>query len=76
LRAVADEAPPVVRGQIIERQQALWTVAIELRAPETALHDIACRLFELTPAERRTVEQRRQTPRFSKLPSRPLTSML
>ena len=28
LRAVADEAPPVVRGQIIDRQEALSAVAV------------------------------------------------
>lgn len=59
LRAVADEAPAVVRGQIIERQQALSTLAIELRALEASLHEITCRLFELTPEERRMVEQHR-----------------
>ena len=57
LRAVADEAPPVVRGQIIDRQEALS--AAELRTLETALHAITCRLFALTPIERRMVEQRR-----------------
>jgi hypothetical protein len=58
LRNVADEAPAPVRGQIIERQQSLSALAGELRALEASLHDITCRLFALTPAERRLVEQR------------------
>jgi len=59
LRTVADEAPPAVRTQIVERQQALSTLAIELATLEAALHDITCRLFDLTPAERRLVAARR-----------------
>ncbi|WP_375427034.1 type IIL restriction-modification enzyme MmeI [uncultured Sphingomonas sp.] len=58
LRAVADEAPPSVRAQVIERQEALSALAATLRAGEAALHEITCRLFALTPAERRLVEAR------------------
>jgi hypothetical protein len=58
LRTVADEATPVLRGQIVERQQSLLTLAMELRELENQLHTITCRLFDLTPAERRLVEAR------------------
>ncbi len=58
LRAIADEAPPAVRAQIIERQGQLSVLADELRELESALHEITCRLFELTAAERRLVEAR------------------
>ena len=59
LRAVADEAPPATRGQIIDRQQQLSTLAVDLAALEARLHEITCRLFALTPDERRLVETRR-----------------
>jgi hypothetical protein len=58
LRTVADEAPLALRTQIIERQQALSRLAADLKQLEQDLHEITCRLFGLTPAERRMVEFR------------------
>jgi hypothetical protein len=58
LRSVADEAPPVLRTQIIEYQSELSAIAVELSALEANLHDISCRLFDLSPAERQMVEAR------------------
>lgn len=58
LRTVADEAAPAIRAQIIDRQQALSTVAVALRDEEAALHAITVRLFALTPAERALVGAR------------------
>lgn len=58
LRSVAEEAPAVVRAQVIERQRALSALAIELRDLETELHELTCRLYDLTPEERRLVEAR------------------
>ena len=58
LRHVADEAPPAVRDQIIERQQALSALGVELARLETELADITARLFGLTTEEKRLVAAR------------------
>lgn len=58
LRAAAEKAPPTLREQIMDRQRSLSTLAAELRNLEAQLHDMTCRLFALTPEERRLVEAR------------------
>ncbi|MFN7400266.1 MAG: Eco57I restriction-modification methylase domain-containing protein [Sandaracinobacter sp.] len=56
LRMVGFEAPDALRNQIIERQQELAAISADLRELETELHEMTCRLFDLSPAERALVE--------------------
>jgi hypothetical protein len=58
LRMVGFEAPDALRNQIIERQQELAALSADLRELETELHEMTCRLFDLSPAERALVEGR------------------
>ena len=56
LRKVATTADPAVAGQIIAIGQDLADLSTKLRADEQALHELTCKLFNLTPAERALVE--------------------
>jgi len=56
LRNVGEEAPDELQKQIIERQSAFSTLAREISRLEQELHELTCRLFSLTPEERRLVE--------------------
>ena len=56
LRRVAVAAEPAVLRQILDLAQELGELDGDLRADEAALHEMTCRLFALTPEERRLVE--------------------
>jgi len=58
LRTVGETAANSLRSQIIERQEQLLRVTQSLRELERELHEITCRLFELSRGERRLVECR------------------
>lgn len=56
LRSVARAADPAIREQIVSLAATLVTLTTRIRADESALHDLTCRLFELTLEERALVE--------------------
>lgn len=56
LRHIGTDAPEELRNQIIERQEQLARQTEALRALESDLHEITCRLFNLTREERALVE--------------------
>ena len=56
LRRVAVAAEPAVLTQILALAEELAALADHLRADEAALHEMTCKLFRLTPEERRLVE--------------------
>jgi type I restriction-modification system DNA methylase subunit len=59
LRRVATEADPVIADRIIAAGQRLAQLDSVLRDDEAQLHELTCRMFNLTPQERRLVEQGR-----------------
>lgn len=56
LRRVATAAEPALAGQIVAIGSALAARDTLIREDEAQLHELTCRLFALTPAERRLVE--------------------
>ena len=56
LRKIATSAEPAVAAQIIAIGAELAILSQALRGDEAQLHEITCRMFALTPAERRLVE--------------------
>lgn len=56
LRRVALDADPALAAQIIERGRKLAELDRVFREDEAELHELTCRLFDLTPDERRLVE--------------------
>lgn len=59
LRKVAMNAEPAVAGQIIAIGRELAELSGKLRADEKMLHELTCKLFKLTPAERALVDASR-----------------
>lgn len=59
LRRVAREAEPAVRDQILDIASELATLDAVLRDDEGDLHELTCRVFKLSEAERRLVEEGR-----------------
>ena len=56
LRKVATTADPAIAQQIIAIGQSLGQLSDILRDDEANLHEMTCRMFNLTPAERQLVE--------------------
>lgn len=59
LRRVATDAPPAVAEQIVAIGRRLAERDSVLRDDEQQLHEMTCRLFGLSPAERKLVERGR-----------------
>lgn len=59
LRKVAKSADPAVTAQIIAIGQELAKLSTDLKAREKQLHEMTCKLFNLSPAERALVERGR-----------------
>lgn len=59
LRNVARTADPDTADQIVSLSAALGTQTRQLRDDERKLHELTCRLFDLTPEERALVERGR-----------------
>jgi Eco57I restriction-modification methylase len=59
LRKVATTAEPAIVEQIIAIGQSLGALSDVLRDDEAQLHEMTCRMFNLTPAERLLVERAR-----------------
>ena len=59
LRAVVLDAPPEIAAQIMERAAELGTISTTIAGDETALNDMTCSLFDLTPDERALVARGR-----------------
>jgi hypothetical protein len=59
LRKVATSADPAIADQIIAIGQSLAALSDVLRDDEAQLHEMTCRMFNLTPTERLLVERAR-----------------